>query len=248
MYLNILIKHNLNKALKYTLAISIFFSITLSSLFGATESLTGSHVISPNLYLYGLSFYSAFLAYLIYENSISRNIFLLASNPLLLITGPIPYYFKNISYKSFTSRINYYFPYLIIGIFFVKVISIPLTHFLWMLELQDILSAIFFAFIFEIFIYFNFAGLSLIIYSLAGISGFKIPLNFMQPFSSNNLIEYWRGWHRSLSFILKNLFYKPLRKYGSYVALLTVYISSGLWHGSSINFLIWGFFHALSFI
>ena len=166
VYLNILIKHNLNKALKYTLAISIFFSITLSSLFGATESLTGSHVISPNLYLYGLSFYSAFLAYLIYENSISRNIFLLASNPLLLITGPIPYYFKNISYKSFTSRINYYFPYLIIGIFFVKVISIPLTHFLWMLELQDILSAIFFAFIFEIFIYFNFAGLSLIIYSL----------------------------------------------------------------------------------
>ena len=111
------------------------------------------------------------------------------------------------------------------------------------------LEVILFGIIFELFIYFNFCGLSLIVYAVFGIFGIKIPLNFKQPFSSRNIIEFWRGWHRSLSSVLSALFYRPIKKYLSTpFALLGVYIASALWHGVTINFLIWGAFHAVCFI
>ena len=50
------------------------------------------------------------------------------------------------------------------------------------------------------------------LYGLFGIIGYRIPLNFKQPFSSTNIIEFGRGWHLSLSAVLKLMFYKPLRK------------------------------------
>ena len=100
-----------------------------------------------------------------------------------------------------------------------------------------------------IFVYTNFCGLSLIIYGTFGLLGYRVPLNFKQPFSSKNIIEFWRGWHRSLSAVLRILFYLPAKKYVSTpIALFSVYIGSALWHGVTINFLIWGSFHAVCFI
>mgnify|MGYP006094783077 FL=1 len=246
--LNKITTRKYHSILRVSSAVLIFFLITISSYFGVTQSLTGSHNLSPNLYLYGLSFYSAYIALIIFKkNSQLENIFI-AANPLLVITGPIVNLFRPIKHMGAIKRFNYFFPFFIIGIFFVKIVSIPLTHFLWMVELQDILSVLIFALIFELFIYFNFGGLSLLIYGLFGMLGFKIPLNFKQPFSANNIIEYWRGWHISLSYVLKHIFYKPIRKYGLYISLFCIYISSGLWHGASLNFILWGLFHATSFI
>ena len=77
---------------------------------------------------------------------------------------------------------------------------------------------------------------------------FKIPLNFKQPFSSRNIVEFWRGWHLSLSQVLKLLFYNPLRaRFSVFYALMGVYIASAMWHGVTFNFLLWGSFHALFF-
>jgi len=105
-----------------------------------------------------------------------------------------------------------------------------------------------FAILFEIFVYANFCGLSLIIYAIFGVLGVRVPLNFKQPFSSNNLIDFWKGWHISLSTVLKTLFYEPIRKrYGVGLAILGVYLASAMWHGVTLNFLLWGLFHAACF-
>jgi D-alanyl-lipoteichoic acid acyltransferase DltB (MBOAT superfamily) len=117
-----------------------------------------------------------------------------------------------------------------------------------LIKFTNFLNVLFFGIVFEIFIYFNFAGLSLIIYSIFGLLGVEIPLNFRQPFSSRNIIEFWRGWHISLSIVLKELFYNPVKeKSKGYIATIVVFVGSALWHAVTLNFLIWGIFHALAF-
>jgi alginate O-acetyltransferase complex protein AlgI len=100
-----------------------------------------------------------------------------------------------------------------------------------------------------LFVYANFCGLSLIVYGVAGIAGLKIPLNFRQPFSATNLIDFWKGWHTSLSAVLKALFYNPTKKrFGTFAAVTVVYLASAMWHGVTLNFVLWGSFHAACFI
>ena len=226
----------------------LFFSISLTSLFGFTETLTGSHAVSSNVLLYGLSFYSASMAYLIVKNDFGYHSVMPVTNPLLLITGPIALYFKRITHRNLKSRIEYYVPFIIVGSFMFIVVGSPLTQFFFLIEKTDVISSLAFAAIFELFIYANFCGLSLLIYGVFGVMGYRIPLNFKQPFSSRSIIEFWKGWHTSLSRVLRVLFYDPVRKkYSLFSALFVVYISSAMWHGVTFNFLIWGVFHALSF-
>jgi alginate O-acetyltransferase complex protein AlgI len=223
-----------------------FFSISIASLFGLTQTLTGSHAESSNVFLFGLSFYTASVGYLIAIKSFNFSKILNVSNPLLLMTGPIALYVQSISYKKIKHRIKYYLPFIIIGSFMFQVVGTPLTQFFFLLEKTDIVSSIIFASIFEIFVYMNFCGLSLMIYGFFGLLGYRIPLNFKQPFSSDNMIEFWRGWHISLSQVLKVLFYTRLRgTFSLFIALMGTYLSSAMWHGVTLNFLIWGSFHAI---
>ena len=245
----LLILKNLFKDKKFFTPYLFFFSISITSAFGITQALTGSHSESPNPYLYGLSFYTASIAfYLATKKSIHIKEAFKFSNPLILATGPIALYIDKIRYKSFKKRVNYYLPFIFVGFFFFQIIASPLTNFFFLIENVDLVAILIFAFIFEIFVYANFCGLSLIIYGVFGILGYKIPLNFKQPFSSLNVIDFWKGWHTSLSAVLKELFYKPVRKRNSYaLSLLVVFCASALWHGVSLNFLIWGLFHSFVF-
>ncbi|TQV63331.1 MAG: hypothetical protein FNT29_07360 [Halothiobacillaceae bacterium] len=235
--------------LRGALIYGLFFSIALTSLLGLTQTMTGSHAVSTNALFYGLSFYSLFLAYhLAVAGRIQSQGVWVATNPLILITGPISVFFSSLSHRSFRKRLYYYAPFVLIGVFFFKVVASPLSYFHDMLKLTDAVSALLYAFIFELFVYFNFAGLSLLVYGLFGIMGVKIPLNFRQPFSARNLVEFWRGWHVSLSAVLKELFYNPVkRRVGSYLAVFAVFLSSAIWHGVSLNFLLWGILHASLF-
>lgn len=226
----------------------LFFSISFTSIFGITKVLTGSHSESSFLLLYGFSFYTTSLAFLHFKQKVSIIDAWKISNPLLLFTGPIAVFVKDISYKSTQQRISYYLPFIVVGIFYFQIVGAPLVQYMFLLNETDLVSAIVFATIFEIFVYSNFCGLSLIVYGLAGICGFKVPLNFRQPFSSTNLIDFWRGWHTSLSVVLKTLFYDQFRaKLGLFGALLVVYISSAMWHGITFNFLLWGGLHTIAF-
>jgi D-alanyl-lipoteichoic acid acyltransferase DltB (MBOAT superfamily) len=166
-----------------------------------------------------------------------------------LITGPIATVFGSIRHYSLKKRAKYFLPYIIVGLFLHQAIATPLTKTFNLIALTDILSSCVFAVIFELFVYANFCGLSLIIYGVCGIIGFTVPLNFRQPFSSKNIVEYWRGWHTSLSLVLKSLFYEPTKRiFGTSAAIVTVYLSSAMWHGVTANFVLWGLFHASMFM
>lgn len=170
------------------------------------------------------------------------------ANPLLLLTGPIALFVKKAGQKTLKRRMNYYLPFILIGLFFYQIIASPLTNLFFLIEKTDLVSAIIFATIFEIFVYANFCGLSLIVYGMFGMFGYRIPLNFKQPFSSSNVVDFWKGWHTSLSAVLKVLFYIPLRKKSTqFFSLSGVFVASALWHGVTLNFLIWGIFHAIVF-
>lgn len=249
-FLTILLIRELSDRYKTFFAYLLFFSTGMLTFFGVIKPLTGSLSESPNILFFGFSFYTLSLAYLAKN---IKKIDLLdtfkVSNPALLATGPIALFIKNYRYRNFYYRLNYYMPFFIIGFFFFHIIGIPLVPLLKYVYATDAVSSIVFALIFELFMYANFCGLSLMLYGLFGIIGFKIPLNFKQPFSSSNIIEFWRGWHLSLSAVLKLLFYEPLRKkFPPIIALLGVFLASGIWHGVTVNFLIWGFFHAFIFL
>ena len=234
---------------KYITYISIilFFTITYLSFFNYANTVNGFQYENKILFIYGLAFYTVFYANELLKNKLSLKSFLIASNPLLLITGPIAYKYKIATQTKIFSRIKKYFPYLIIGIFFYKVIGSPLFVFVELIEITDPINTIIFGIIFEMIIYFNFAGISLIVYSSLGIIGLLVPLNFRQPFSSRNIIEYWKSWHVSLSKCLKSIFYNKTKLYNTYLAVFVVFISSAFWHGFALNFLIWGVFHASLF-
>lgn len=238
------------KNFKTFVAYLLFFSTSIFTLNNILLPLTGSINESGYIFLYGFPFYTATVAYLLICNKqVNLLSALKITNPLLLATGPIVLFFKNYSYRRLHLRINYYLPFFIVGLFLFQTVGAPLVPAFKLIEATDLVGSILFAVIFELFVYMNFCGLSLMLYGVFGIAGYKIPLNFKQPFSSKNIIEFWRGWHITLSAVLKILFYEPIRKHSTPgIALLVVFFASAMWHGVTLNFLIWGIFHASVFI
>ena len=103
-------------------------------------------------------------------------------------------------------------------------------------------------------IYFDFSGYSDMAIGLCRMMGFKIPENFETPYCSGSITEFWRRWHISLGQWMKNYLYIPLggnrsnSKWKVLFNLWIVFLISGLWHGASWNFVIWGIYHGLFLI
>ncbi len=99
-------------------------------------------------------------------------------------------------------------------------------------------------------IYFDFSGYSDMAIGLGKIMGFKLPENFKNPYLSFSITEFWRRWHITLGTWMKNYLYIPLggnkvTPAKLYRNLVVVFLLSGLWHGASWNFVLWGAFHGL---
>ncbi len=97
-------------------------------------------------------------------------------------------------------------------------------------------------------IYFDFSGYSDMAIGLGSIFGFKILENFNFPYIATSIKDFWRRWHISLSTWFRDYLYIPLggnRKNltRTYVNLLIVFFLTGLWHGASWNFVVWGLVH-----
>ena len=106
----------------------LFFSISILSFLGFSETLTGQISHTTSSYFYGLSFYSLSLAYLIFkDHNISPLESLKISNPLLVATGPILISFRSINHKKLSLRVKYFLPFFLVGIFFFQALSVPLT-------------------------------------------------------------------------------------------------------------------------
>ena len=94
-------------------------------------------------------------------------------------------------------------------------------------------------------IFCDFSGYSLMAIGLAAMLGFRLPQNFDMPYLSTSIAEFWRRWHMTLSFWLRDYIYISLggnRKgvLRTNINLLLTMLIGGLWHGASWNFVIWG--------
>ncbi len=99
-------------------------------------------------------------------------------------------------------------------------------------------------------IYFDFSGYSDMAIGLAKMLGFNFKENFNKPYIATSITDFWRRWHISLSLWMKEYLYIPLggnriSVKRTYLNLWIVFLISGLWHGASWNFVVWGAFHGL---
>ena len=109
------------------------------------------------------------------------------------------------------------------------------------------------AFLFTLEIYFDFAGYSDMAIGMARMFGFHFHENFRMPYISQNVTEFWRRWHISLSSFFRDYVYIPLggNRRGplcTYRNLGIVFVLCGIWHGASWTFLLWGIYHGVFLI
>ena len=100
---------------------------------------------------------------------------------------------------------------------------------------------------FALQIYYDFSGYTDIAIGSALLLGIKLPANFNRPYAAENVADFWRRWHISLSNWLRDYLYFSLPgkriKAFAYVNLFVTMVIGGLWHGASWNFVIWGALH-----
>lgn len=101
------------------------------------------------------------------------------------------------------------------------------------------------AFTFQI--YFDFSGYSDMAIGIGRCLGFHFNENFDHPYISRSVTEFWRRWHMSLGSFFRDYVYIPLggNRSHQWLNILIVWFLTGLWHGASWNFVLWGMFYAL---
>lgn len=99
-------------------------------------------------------------------------------------------------------------------------------------------------------IYFDFSGYSDMAIGLGRMFGFEFPENFRYPYMASSITDFWRRWHITLSTWFREYVYIPLggnrrRRARQYFNLAVVWLLTGLWHGASWNFVLWGLFYLI---
>ncbi len=112
---------------------------------------------------------------------------------------------------------------------------------------EDLIKAYY---LFPLQIYFDFSGYVDMALGVSNILNIQLPINFNKPYLSMSLTEFWRNWHITLSKWFRDYIYIPLGGSRTYKGkfffnlLLTMSVA-GLWHGASLNFILWGFLNGL---
>ena len=106
---------------------------------------------------------------------------------------------------------------------------------------------------YAIVIYCDFSGYSDVAIGISKWLGITIPPNFLSPYQSTSISEFWRRWHISLSSWLRDYLYIPLGgnkdgKVRTNINLFLTMLIGGFWHGASFNFIIWGALHGIGLI
>jgi alginate O-acetyltransferase complex protein AlgI len=100
-------------------------------------------------------------------------------------------------------------------------------------------------------IYCDFSGYTDMAIGLAYLLRIRLPTNFLRPYGSRSIVEFWRRWHVTLSFWLRDYLYIALggNRNGTirqHCNLIVTMVLGGLWHGAAWTFVIWGFLHGLA--
>ncbi len=101
--------------------------------------------------------------------------------------------------------------------------------------------------LFALQIYFDFSGYSDMAIGLGKMFGFNYKENFDYPYISRSATEFWRRWHMTLGSFFKDYVYIPLggNRKNPVRNLFVVWFLTGLWHGASWNFIVWGLYYGL---
>ena len=95
-------------------------------------------------------------------------------------------------------------------------------------------------------IYYDFWGYSLMAIGMGRLLSIDLPRNFLEPYLARTPREFWRRWHVTLSYWLRDYVYLRLGGNASYVRnIAIVFVACGLWHGAGWNFVLWGAYHAV---
>lgn len=241
-----------------------FFAVSLSSLIeqlGLHSNLHTLKIILP----VGISFYTfQSLSYSIdiYRGKIKpTNSFIsfmtfvsffpqLVAGPIERASHLLPQFLKARTFKS--AHLASGFRFILYGLFKKMVIADRLAYFVNHIyntpEKFDGSVLLAATFMFGIQIYCDFSGYSDIAIGSARLLGFDLMQNFRTPYLTKSFQEFWRRWHISLSTWFRDYVYIPLG--GNRVSqsrwifnILLTFTLSGLWHGASLTFVIWGFLH-----
>lgn len=136
--------------------------------------------------------------------------------------------------------------WLSLGVFFKFVLADNLAEFIDLTDMTNPWIIWFQSFLFTLRIYFDFGGYSFIAVGLAYFVGIKLTLNFLSPYTSVSINEFWRRWHITLSTWFRDYVFLPLmsnkKEWAPFFLFLT-FTLSGFWHGAAWNFIIWGAYH-----
>ena len=102
-------------------------------------------------------------------------------------------------------------------------------------------------------IYCDFSAYTDIAIGIANLLGYQFPQNFNQPYRALSVQDFWRRWHITLSSWLRDYLYIPLGgnrggTFSTYRNILITMMLGGLWHGASVNFVIWGSLHGVALV
>jgi len=173
-----------------------------------------------------------------------------------LVAGPIERSKNLLHQLKDTDKYKFNFDYAVEGLlmilwgFFLKIViadraAIYVDNVFADVSAANGVSLIVAVFLFAIQIYCDFYGYSSIAVGSAKILGIQLMENFKAPYLSASVSEFWRNWHISLTSWFKDYLYIPLggsRKgtIRKYLNKMIVFLCSGLWHGASLTFVVWG--------
>ena len=100
---------------------------------------------------------------------------------------------------------------------------------------------------FTLQIYFDFSGYSDMAIGMGRCMGFHFKENFDHPYCCNSITDFWRRWHISLGSFFRDYLYIPMggNRHHQFFNILVVWFLTGLWHGASWNFVLWGVYFGL---
>ncbi|MBW4520423.1 MAG: MBOAT family protein [Scytolyngbya sp. HA4215-MV1] len=153
---------------------------------------------------------------------------------------------ESFRFKFTLDNFNEGFRWLSLGLFMKFVLADNLTPFIDVKVATNAWLVWFHAFLFTLRIYFDFAGYSFVALGLAKFFGVKLTLNFLAPYTSQSINEFWRRWHVTLSTWFRDYVFIPLMGKRSQWAAFYLFITftlSGFWHGAAWNFILWGAYH-----
>ncbi len=117
----------------------------------------------------------------------------------------------------------------------------------------DVLGALQIILSYTLQIYFDFSGYSDIAIGIGKMFGFDIPTNFNSPYKAVSIADFWKRWHMTLTGFFTKYVYIPLGgnrkgRIRTYCNVLIVFALSGLWHGASWTFVLWGLLHGMALV